>query len=278
MSALLAVLAIFLVFPKSVDATIEFEIANLQQESDYYKVDVSLSGLTSSSCLDGVCYLQAVLTATDKNRYFGFTWDGHDNWYEYISSPDPSFIVSNFFSFTPDAEGNWSGNLLLKNNPDHAGYHGEGDYLVKVRRYSGKSKSHSGKSNSLSIHLAEITPTKEPTPTSDDEPSPTDTPASTPTSTSTPAPSVKTSPTPTLSKQPTKHPSKKNTPIPTPEVLSATDHKPHTIFIQESTVSSSHSAKPVPLTTTKNKKNLTLMGTGLLILSGAILFLRNHSY
>lgn len=288
MSAFFAALAMFFSFPSPVNAAIEFSIANTQQESDYYKVDVSLSGLTSTSCLDGTCYLQAVLTASDQNKYFGYTWDGQSNWYEYISSPDPSFILSTFFSFTPDVEGSWFGNLLVKNNPSHSGYKGEGDYLVKVRRYSGKSKSHSGESDSLGIHLVEITPTEEPTFTSTPTPTEelTSTPTSTPTKKPTSIPTSAPTPTSTLTQDPS---SAKVSPGVTdtgssgvaetssPEVLSAaTESSIYKVFFQDSTTSSSPSTQSASAQSNVGV-NLSLVGLGMVVLSASVLFFRHKT-
>ena len=157
-------------------ATINFAITNPNTSNDETEVEVNVTGLTSSSCLDNRCYLQGSLTAVDKNQYFGFTQNTENNWYEYQSSPSSSDVIkSTFFHFEPK-EGSWSGKLKIKNNPNHANYQGPGQYLLAVRRYSGKAVSSAGESNSLTVTLSAILPTPTPPPTTQ----PTPTPASTP--------------------------------------------------------------------------------------------------
>ena len=137
-------------------ATINFAITNPNTSNDETEVEVNVTGLTSSSCLDNRCYLQGSLTAVDKNQYFGFTQNTENNWYEYQSSPSSSDVIkSTFFHFEPK-EGSWSGKLKIKNNPNHANYQGPGQYLLAVRRYSGKAVSSAGESNSLTVTLSAI--------------------------------------------------------------------------------------------------------------------------
>lgn len=103
-------------------------------------------------------------------------------------------------------------------------------------------------------------------------PTPTSTPTSTPTATSTPTPTS----------TPTSEPSTSEvdifTPTPSPQVLSSiTKSEPYQVFFQESTASSvlgTQSASP----SAQAKTNLKLVGLGLTILAGSILFFRNNPY
>lgn len=181
---------------------ISFTISNPQYNNDEITIDVSLSGLTSTSCLNGSCYLQAAFTAPELTRYFGFTKNHNGVWYEYIGSTESSYIQSTFFTFQP-VDGTWSGQISLKNNPNDPDYKGPGTYDIKAWRYSGKSNNYSGSSNILTVNIEDSVPTPTPTPTL--SPSPTSTPTTSPLSSKPKSsPTATKSPTP----QPTPSPSK----------------------------------------------------------------------
>lgn len=163
-------------FHPDVFAAISFSISNPQAEADGITFDISVTGLTSSSCQNGVCYLQAVFTKPDTPRGFGFTKNKNGDWIEYNGSPETEYIATMFYSFTPQ-EGSWSGKLTAKANGSDPDYSGPGSYLMKALRYSGKSTSAAGESNSISVSV--VWPTLSPTPTL--TPPPTDTPTHTPT-------------------------------------------------------------------------------------------------
>lgn len=145
-------------------SAIEFSIGSLTQTNDEIEVEVTVKGLSSSSCFENRCYLQGLLTVENQNQYFGFTQNNQGNWYEYIGSPEVELIKSTFFSFEPK-EGSWSGKLKVKNNSGDSDYKGPGNYSLQLRRYSGKSSSHAGESNALSVQLSYILPTPTPSPT-----------------------------------------------------------------------------------------------------------------
>lgn len=191
--AICLIAVIFLLSSNPAYAAISFTISNPQQQGDEVTIDVSLSRLTSSSCNEGSCYLQAAFTQPSPIRYFGFTKNQSGEWYEYISSPDLSYMHSTFFSFQP-IDGSWSGQLTLKVNYESSNYKGPGQYNIKAWRYSGKSTNPSGNTDTLSIDI---------------EGPPTPTPTSTPTSTPTPTPTQK------ITSTPTKAPTSTTTPKPT---------------------------------------------------------------
>jgi hypothetical protein len=173
---------LFLLAVDEIFASIEFSIGNATQTNDEIEVEATIKGLSSSSCFENKCYLQGVLTASDQNQYFGFTQNNQSNWYEYASSPEVELIKSTFYSIEPK-EGSWSGKLKIKNNPGDSDYKGPGTYSLQVRRYSGKSSSHAGESNTLTVQLSYVLPTPTPVPTGG-TPQPTSTP--TPASSKTP--------------------------------------------------------------------------------------------
>lgn len=190
---ILLLLAFMLIFlPNKVFAVISFSISNTQYQNDEINVDVSLSGLTSSSCPTGSCYLQGAFTAQSGNpRYFGFTKNHLGEFYEYDGTPDTTYIKSTFFAFPFQAS--WSGKLILKSNPNHPDYKGPGQYNLKVWRYTGNSSSPAGDpSNVLSVDITGPTPTFTPTPTSKSTNSPA--PTKSPSLTKTPAPPKSPSP------------------------------------------------------------------------------------
>lgn len=187
-------------FPPNIFAAIEFTISNPVNSNGEISVDVSLTGLTSQSCLNGKCYLQGVFQKSSGENYFGFTQNNSGDWYKYDSSPSVDFILSTFYVFEP-VNGTWAGNVKIKNDNESTSYTGPGDYSLKLKRYSGKTTSSSGDSNILTINLTDPTPTPPPSPTPTLTPSPSPTATPTPTKTSTPTPTA--TPTPTKTPTPT---------------------------------------------------------------------------
>lgn len=200
-------------------AVIEFNISNPQNNNNEVTIDVSITGLTSSSCLNGSCYLQAAFSSPSPIRYFGFTKNNKGEWYEYTGSPGSSNIQSTFFAFEP-VGGIWSGQLTIKINSENPNYKGPGEYNLKAWRYSGKSDSYSGDSdNTLSINIEgpTIIPSPTPIPTPSPSPSPSPTPTRTPvrSPSPTPIPTPKKSTTITYTPSPTPNSTPKTTPSPT---------------------------------------------------------------
>lgn len=154
---------LFLFFGVRTGFAVSFTISNPQYNNSEVTIDVLLSGLTSSSCLNGVCYLQAAFTSPSPIRYFGFTKNNNAQWYQYISSPTQSYIQSTFFNFQPIG-GTWSGQLTLKVNAEDSNYHGPGSYNIKAWRYSGNSNSASGDSGVISVNIPASIPTPTPSP------------------------------------------------------------------------------------------------------------------
>lgn len=189
----IVVIAAFLSLGAQEIYAITFSISNPQSDGEKVILDVSISGLTSSSCPNTKCYLQAAFTKSATTNYFGFTM-GQTDWFQYTSTPDTSYIQSTFFAFEP-TNGSWSGQLSIKVDPNDPGYTGPNNYDIKAWRYTGNSTSYSGSSdNTISASLSHPIPTPTPAPTSASTPSPTSSPTSTTTATSAPTPSPKATP------------------------------------------------------------------------------------
>lgn len=188
-------------------ATIVFTISNATVNSDdSVDVDASITGLISSSCSSGGCYLQAQLKILDESKgYFGYTYNNSGEFVDYFSSPSSTDeIKSKLFDFIP-ASGAWSGKLKAKSNFIDNNYLGPGEYTLRFRRFSGNSTSPtSSDSNVLTVSLLLAAPTPTSAPTSTPYPTsiPTNTPIPTATKTPTPLPTIRASiiPSPTPSK------------------------------------------------------------------------------
>jgi hypothetical protein len=182
--------------PDQVFAVISFSIANPQITENVITVDVSIAGLSTSSCPESNCYLQAAFTSPSKTRYFGFTQNNNKEWYKYDGSPEQDYIKSTFFTFHPQ-DGSWFGSLVVKVDEQDSDYDGPGTYNLKAWRYSGNSNSSSGDSDNvlpvnLTASLPSPTPSPQPSPSPSHSPSPSPTPKSTPKTTAkSPSPSPK---------------------------------------------------------------------------------------
>lgn len=190
-------------FPKSVYATISLEISNVEKGESSYSLDAKLSGISASSN----CYVQMAITAPDDPHYFGQTWSPKGEWFKYISSPTKEYIKEYFIKLENDQ----TTKILFNTDPEDSDYKGPGEYLVKLKRYTGESSSSAGESNALTFTIADPTPSPTSTPTG----TPTSTPTSTPTQTSTPTPTKTPTPTPTKTPTQINTPTKVSTTAPT---------------------------------------------------------------
>ena len=129
----------YLLIPTSIFAAqINLELLD---SKDYYTLAVSISGLERTSCKDKTCYLQGMFTlASGSPHYFGYTF-GQLDWYPYVSSPQPDFIKNNFVPIDATPEGSWSGIVRLSLDKDDSDFKGSGQYLIKIKRYTGDSTS-----------------------------------------------------------------------------------------------------------------------------------------
>lgn len=234
---------------------ITFNISNPQLNGNEITIDASLSGLTSSSCLNGSCYLQAAFTTQEQNKYFGFTKNNNGDWYEYVSPPSTSNIQSTFFAFQP-VSGSWSGQLTLKINPESPNYKGSGTYNVKAWRYSGKSSSAAGDSDNILAVDIQSPPTPSPTPIPSPSPTPTPIPTPKKSSSSTSQPSLKPSVVPSTSTT--------FSTLPSPKVSNKT------AVAGVTKISSPSSATPLVKTLSQKQNNfspLIFLGGGLILVA-----------
>jgi len=148
-------------------------------------------------------YLAGVFYKTKGSNLFGLTQveviDGESVTTSLIPQ---SASPSSFYKITTDSDGVWEGPVTIQADITDEGFDGQGDYYVRIDRFTGTSTSVAESSNVEVIKLlytppATPTPTPNPTPTPTPEPTPTPTPTPTPStnsSTSTPIPTSSTPP------------------------------------------------------------------------------------
>ena len=264
-------LLLFFIFPRNSLAAIVFTISNpIVNENDEIEVDASISGLISSSCSTGGCYLQAQIRVLNESKgFFGYTYNNSGEFVDYFSSVSSvDEIKTKLFNFVP-VSGAWSGKLKAKNNLSNSNYIGPGQYTLKFRRFSGNSTSPTGgDSDVVTMALVAATPTPEPTAT------PTNTPTPTPTVTSNPT----ATPTKTSSPTPTKSPTPKPTPLQSPSGFTPMVHtegqaEELVLGIQNISTSTPTSQEEI----VEKKKfplfAVILISAGILCIAGALFFL-----
>lgn len=220
-------LFLFLCAPAFALATVSFVISNPVREGDYFIIEASLSGISSSSA-----FIQGMFTHPSNPDYFGFTWGQKEDWVEYQSTTK-EFITANLPILVRDTVQK----IWVKPNYNNPGYKGPGDYYLRFKRFTGASDSSTGDpSNTLTIYLLEplATPTSTPTPTATVTPIPTET--TTPTS----AP-ITLAPTKTPTPTPTKTPSPSPTKLPTTTTSTTTP-----TVIRQTSLTSSPSSEMAP--------------------------------
>lgn len=282
MKHILSILFLFLfvfLFPKSVHATISLSILGMEKKDDYYIVNITASGLSSTSG----CFVQGMFTATPSS-YFGYTWSSKGEWLKYNSSPDQEYVKTNFVELKNDEPQN----ILVKSDSEASGYKGPGDYLFKIRRFIANGNSSSHYSNIVQLALTEpipaevITENQTETPTVSITNTPTSTPTPTKKPTPTPTPTKTPTPTPTPTSTPTKTPTP--TPIPAPRSLgevgstisgvlgeSTNSASLSTQFFNEITVTPTTDKK---ISKPQNYKTPFFIGLFLAISSGSLLYFR----
>jgi len=223
---------------------LEFEISNPETNDENISFNAQISEATSVNCPDDTCYLLGAITSTSQSKYFGFTKNHKDEWVSYVGSAETSFVKDRFLKIVLE-EGTWSGKVNMRFNHDDPNYKGSGEYEVKLKRYTGNSKSSAQDSNVLVINLNVATPA----------PSPSSTPTPTPTETPTPTPTQ--SPTPTPTPKPTRSP----TPKPSSSPLST--QPPEVMGLREEFIDPVISPTPEPAGNT---------GVKMPIIAGALVF------
>jgi hypothetical protein len=153
-------------------------IGSTLNQDDEIGVNIEVGGLSS----DTAYFLQTRIKSSSGNNYFGYTKNTQNNWYKYSGSLTPDEIQSQFFSFTTDKNGSWSGEIKSKIDTEDSNYKGSGDYILQALRYTGNSKSESGISNDYDFKVLDTRPTPTSVPAPTDTPLPTSKPMKTPTS------------------------------------------------------------------------------------------------
>jgi hypothetical protein len=152
----------FLVFPLlavqvlAVSVTL-FEVPSIVTNQEF-EVSVNVTGAST-----GTNYLKASFYPLNTINYFGYTYNGN----EFMNT-------SSFNKYLPiiiDSTGSWSGQLLMKIDPDSSFYTGPGEYGLKIRRYTESGSSYTW-SNELPINISFPKPTLTPSPTPDPTPAP----------------------------------------------------------------------------------------------------------
>lgn len=277
--ALFLFLFVFL-SPKFAYGTISLSISGVEKKDDYYIVNITASGLSSTSG----CFVQGMFTATPSS-YFGYTWSSKGEWLKYDSSPDQEFVIANFVELKDDEPQN----ILVKPDSEASGYKGPGDYLLKIRRFISNGNSSSHYSNIIQLPLTEPIPTEVITETPTE--TITQTPTTLATNTPTPTPSPTKTPTTTPTKAPTSTPTKAPTKIPT-KTPTLTNSPTRTLtsttsaVLGESTASATlsalfHEIAPTPTPEMKiikqnNNKTPFFVGILLAIGSGSLLYFRHR--
>lgn len=149
---LLFLIAYFLFVDPSF-ASVDFQISNPTLIGDYYTVDASLSGISSTSA-----FIQAMFTHTSSTDYFGFTWGQQEEWVPY-QTPNKEFITSKLPIILRDK----LQKIWIRPDFSDRGYKGPGEYFLRLRRFTGQSDSPAGDpSNSLTVSLSAPVPVSSP--------------------------------------------------------------------------------------------------------------------
>lgn len=201
------------VFTSEIKA-VEFSISNPKVDGQDITFDAVIADLSASSCPNAKCYLQGAIRMEGKNNYFGFTKNNSGEWIEYVSSTNKNFITEKFLYCEVTADKECKTTVSMRFNNDDPHYYGQGNYEIKLKRYSGESDNSAGEDAgpiNISLSVATPEPTASPTPTPSPTPSPS--PTATPTKSPTPTPTPTKKPTSTPSPSPS--PDQSNSPAPT---------------------------------------------------------------
>lgn len=134
-------------------------------------------------------YLLGMFSQSEGSNSFGLTRNNAGELVDSTASP------SSYYLITTDGSGHWQGKMAVVANKDDSGFKGQGDYLFKVNRYTGKSANPAESSNVVTIKLLYTPP-----------PTPVVTPSPTPLPSTTPAPTLSPTLSPTPSPEATSKP------------------------------------------------------------------------
>lgn len=252
--ACLFILISFLSFPTPVFAV---TVAITDHPSEISDEPFSITVQISSAQADTTNYLRIDLYENGSISYFGYTYNGTDfyNGSDYKQYPTVSI----------GADGSASKIIEGRVDTTSGNYKGSGDYMLRVRRYTGSGGYSAQEANagavSLKINITEPTPTPTPTPTpqSSTSQSTSNTKSPTPTPKATSTTTIK-SPSPTSTKQ-------------SPQVLSASDQDSLLLAsLSAENTSPSPTPEATPSALSKTKVAGILAGSGIVLIGLSISF------
>lgn len=187
----LVFLALFLILTKQVLAVFEFSTNN-NQIADAEELEVTLNLDLSTSTSDKTYFLRGAFFKGGTTKYFGYTINNSGNPYN-----GPYSNCQELPSAHVDQNGDWTGSVKVKIDPESSYFEGSGDYLFKIGRYTESCSSVTwADSSPITIAVTQtIFPSPSPTQTLQKSSPPTPT-SSSLKSTVTPKSSPKTSPMP----------------------------------------------------------------------------------
>lgn len=153
----------------------------LQINSDQsFKVKVEFQ---KTDAINSKFYLKGAFKKSGSSNYFGQT-SVSGNWIKNNEAYNKQFLI------TTNSSGDWSGEILVRPDPDDTGFTGDGSYDFKVGRYEYDSSSVSW-SNEKIITISQVF---QPQLANTPQTSPTATPESSPTTIKSPLPTSRSSP------------------------------------------------------------------------------------
>lgn len=252
-AVILFVVLTLVILPKQTFAAFEFSSAqNAITDTEEMTISVSLD--LSSSTANNTYYLRGAFYKEGTTQYFGFTINNQGDAYN-----GPFSDCQKLYEITVDAEGNWTGEIKVKADPDDSAFEGSGDYLLKVSRYTTSCSNTWADTEPINVTITQ-TVFPSPSPSSASESN------SSTSSSKSPSPTPKSSP----------KASSKKSPSPSQKVLAATaaeSSKPkssQTPLIEDSISqvdpNQFNAPSPTPVTQQPSKKV-----AGILVGSGAVL-------
>lgn len=215
-----------------------------------------------------------MFTATGSTTYFGYTWGQNEEWVNYVSNTNKDFITLNL----PILQRNVTQKIWVRPNYSDSAYKGPGDYLLKLKRYTGASDNSTGEDAVLTVTLTEPLPTPIPTVTTEitSTPNPTSEITWTPYPTKTPSPTSTKTPTKTLSPSPTSSLRGVSTEESDDAAISAIGSSSAVLSYSTNLATIAaipdQSVKNQP--ETRQSKAIIFFGVGLVLCSGGLLYLR----
>lgn len=204
---ILFVVITLVILPKQTFAAFEFSSAqNAITDTEEMIISVSLD--LSSSTANNTYYLRGAFYKEGTTQYFGFTINNQGEAYN-----GPFSDCQKLYGITVDAEGNWTGEIKVKADPEDSAFEGSGDYLLKVSRYTTSCSNTWADTEPINVTITQtVFPSPSPSSASESNPSNSSSTSSSNSPSSTPKSSPKAS--------------SKKSPSPSPKVLAAATNEP----------------------------------------------------